>query len=183
MHGGKLLLFCAAVVLFNANAGTGQSALPDDMMPFSSSPPPTPPPPLPPGPSHTSSHTQSERPRKANNYEGGIRTAIVTTVRRPPKAMWNDFLCYHLGIGFDHLFIFHDDPDDAVCLPGPDFVPADTFPFAPVDISACNLHKSSLQCGIVSRSSPRSLHLPRASSHACTRTQTGNFGLNYFHAW
>jgi hypothetical protein len=39
---------------------------------------------------------------------------VVTTVRRPPRAMWNDFLCYHLSVGFDHIFVFHDDPEDAV---------------------------------------------------------------------
>ena len=41
-----------------------------------------------------------------------VRTAVVTTVRKPPRAMWHDFLSYHLFIGFDHIFVFHDDPDD-----------------------------------------------------------------------
>ena len=44
----------------------------------------------------------------------GVRSAIVTTVRRPNKAMWSDFLCYHLGLGFDHVFVFFDDADDEV---------------------------------------------------------------------
>jgi len=63
---------------------------------------------------------QSAVPRHETPGEG-VRTAVVATIRRPHKDMWSDFLCYHLHLGFDHVFVFFDDAEDHVwtggCLP------------------------------------------------------------------
>ncbi len=40
------------------------------------------------------------------------RVAIVTTLRNAEPVL-NSFITYHLAIGFDHLILFFDDPDDA----------------------------------------------------------------------
>ena len=45
-----------------------------------------------------------------------VKTAVVTTVRRPTKVMWNDFVCYHLSLGVDHIFVFFDDAGDAEAI-------------------------------------------------------------------
>ena len=39
------------------------------------------------------------------------RAAIVTTLRNA-GAVLDSFVAYHLAIGFDHVFLFFDDPDD-----------------------------------------------------------------------
>ncbi|KAJ1490841.1 hypothetical protein T484DRAFT_1883685 [Baffinella frigidus] len=36
--------------------------------------------------------------------------AIAVTVRRPEN--FEQWLCYHLGVGFRHVFVFFDEPDD-----------------------------------------------------------------------
>ncbi|GAB4033933.1 glycosyltransferase family 2 protein [Spirosoma jeollabukense] len=40
-----------------------------------------------------------------------MKTSIVTTLRNA-NATLDYFVTYHLSIGFDHLFLFFDDPDD-----------------------------------------------------------------------
>lgn len=42
-----------------------------------------------------------------------MRTAIVTTLRNA-EATLSYFVAYHLAIGFDHLFLFFDDPNDSL---------------------------------------------------------------------
>lgn len=41
-----------------------------------------------------------------------MRAALVTTLRSRGASL-EDFVAYHLGIGFDRLFLFFDDPEDA----------------------------------------------------------------------
>ncbi|ADB36946.1 glycosyltransferase family 2 protein [Spirosoma linguale] len=40
-----------------------------------------------------------------------MKTSIVTTLRNADATL-DYFIAYHLSIGFDHLFLFFDDPDD-----------------------------------------------------------------------
>ena len=61
----------------------------------------------------------------ADEVPAAIVTAIVTTVRQPPAAMWRDWLCYHLFLGFDHVLVFHDDADDADTIELTDSFPRD----------------------------------------------------------
>jgi hypothetical protein len=39
------------------------------------------------------------------------RVCIVTTVRDPGVCL-ESFICYHLAIGIDHIYVFFDDPED-----------------------------------------------------------------------
>lgn len=38
--------------------------------------------------------------------------SIVTTVRRPALGAFEQWLCYHLSVGFQHVFVFFDEPGD-----------------------------------------------------------------------
>lgn len=40
-----------------------------------------------------------------------MKTALVTTLRNADATL-DYFVAYHLSVGFDHLFLFFDDPDD-----------------------------------------------------------------------
>jgi hypothetical protein len=40
------------------------------------------------------------------------KAAIVTTLRNPGRAL-ESFIKYHLALGFDHIFLFFDHPDDS----------------------------------------------------------------------
>ena len=42
-----------------------------------------------------------------------MKTALVTTLRNAGATL-DYFVAYHLSVGFDHLFLFFDDPDDAL---------------------------------------------------------------------
>ena len=40
-----------------------------------------------------------------------VRAAIVTTLRNA-DAVLDDFIAHHLAAGFEHIFLFFDDPRD-----------------------------------------------------------------------
>src|SRR5262245_11621525 len=50
--------------------------------------------------------------RKKKSVNNKIpRVAIVTMLKNPGQLL-SSFIKYHLAIGFDHLFLFFDDPND-----------------------------------------------------------------------
>ena len=38
------------------------------------------------------------------------KVALVTTIKRPPGDSLLQWLCYHLKVGFSHIYVYLDDP-------------------------------------------------------------------------
>ena len=41
------------------------------------------------------------------------KISLVTTLKHASKSVLESFITYHQSIGFDYIFLFFDDPEDA----------------------------------------------------------------------
>ncbi len=73
--------------------------------------------------SNANSSANSSRVCGGSGLSNAVKTAVVTTVRRPTKGMWNDFVCYHLSLRVDHIFVFFDDARDAQAIESTNSLP------------------------------------------------------------